>query len=67
MQFNKVLVVGLGQLGLPIAKYVKEKGGFDAYGYDINTKSMDHADKTVGIKKVDYRRYREFRIDSNAA
>jgi UDP-N-acetyl-D-mannosaminuronic acid dehydrogenase len=52
MQFNKVLVVGLGQLGLPVAKYVKEKGGFDAYGYDINTKSMDHAEKTVGIKKV---------------
>jgi UDP-N-acetylmuramoylalanine-D-glutamate ligase len=35
MQFNKVLVVGLGQVGLPVAKYVKEKGGFDAYGYDI--------------------------------
>ena len=52
MQFNKVLVVGLGQLGLPVAKYVKEKGGFDAYGYDINTKSMDHAEKTVGIKKM---------------
>jgi molybdopterin/thiamine biosynthesis adenylyltransferase len=26
MQLNKVLVVGLGQLGLPVAKYVKEKG-----------------------------------------
>jgi molybdopterin/thiamine biosynthesis adenylyltransferase len=23
MQFNKVLVIGLGQLGLPVAKYVK--------------------------------------------
>ena len=39
-------------MGLPVAKYVKEKGGFDAYGYDINTKSMDHAEKTVGIKKM---------------
>ena len=33
----KVVVIGLGQLGLPVAKYVKEKG-FDAYGYDINEK-----------------------------
>ena len=29
---DKVLVIGLGQLGLPVAKYVKEKG-FDVYGY----------------------------------
>jgi phosphoglycerate dehydrogenase-like enzyme len=36
-QFNKVLVVGLGQLGLPVAKYVKERG-FDTYGYDISPK-----------------------------
>ncbi|NAL77860.1 hypothetical protein DYY65_06390, partial [Nitrososphaera sp. AFS] len=31
----KVLIVGLGQLGLPVAKYVKERG-FDTYGYDIS-------------------------------
>ena len=36
-QFNKVLVVGLGQLGLPVARYVKERG-FDTYGYDISPK-----------------------------
>ncbi len=24
-QFNKVLIVGLGQLGLPVAKYVKKE------------------------------------------
>ena len=24
MQFNKALIIGLGQLGLPVAKYVKE-------------------------------------------
>ena len=34
---NKVVVIGLGQLGLPVAKFVKEKG-FDTYGYDINEK-----------------------------
>lgn len=44
-QFNKILIVGLGQLGLPVAKYVKERG-FDAYGYDISPKAMDRAEKT---------------------
>lgn len=41
-KINKVVVIGLGQLGLPVAKYVKEKG-FDAYGYDINEKAMEVA------------------------
>ena len=49
--FDKVLIVGLGQLGLPVAKYVKEKG-FDTFGYDISTKAMDRAEKTEGIKKA---------------
>jgi UDP-N-acetyl-D-mannosaminuronate dehydrogenase len=50
-QFNKILIVGLGQLGLPVAKYVKERG-FDAYGYDISPKAMDRAEKTAAIKKA---------------
>lgn len=25
-RFNKILVIGLGQLGLPVVKYVKERG-----------------------------------------
>src|ERR671932_1462940 len=50
--FNKILVVGLGQLGLPVAKYVKEKGFDDVYGYDISPKAMDRAEKTAGIKKA---------------
>ena len=50
-QFNKVLIIGLGQLGLPVAKYVKEKG-FDVYGYDISPIAMDRAEKTAGIKKA---------------
>ena len=52
LQFEKVLVVGLGQLGLPVAKYVKERG-FDTYGYDISAKAMDRAEKIAGIKKAD--------------
>ena len=31
---SKVLVIGLGQLGLPVAQYIKEKRGFDVYGYE---------------------------------
>src|SRR6476659_5473855 len=50
-QFNKVLIIGLGQLGLPVAKYVKEKG-FDIYGYDISPTALDRAEKTAGIKKA---------------
>ena len=52
LQFEKVLIVGLGQLGFPVAKYVKERG-FDTYGYDISTKAMERAEKIAGIKQVD--------------
>jgi UDP-N-acetyl-D-mannosaminuronic acid dehydrogenase len=50
--FNKVLIIGLGQLGLPVAKYVKEQG-FDAYGYDISQKAMQRAEKIASIKRAD--------------
>ena len=49
--FGKVLVIGLGQLGLPVAKYVKDRG-FDVYGYDISTKALERAEKRVGIQRV---------------
>jgi UDP-N-acetyl-D-mannosaminuronate dehydrogenase len=49
---NKVLIIGLGQLGLPVAKYIKQRGGFDVYGYDISSKAMDRAQTTAGIKKA---------------
>jgi len=42
----------LGQLGLPVAKYIKDRGGFDTYGYDISTKAMDRAQKIAGIKRI---------------
>lgn len=48
---NKVVIIGLGQLGLPVAKYVKECG-FDAYGYDINQKTMQSAEANYGIKQA---------------
>jgi nucleotide sugar dehydrogenase len=52
ISFDKILVIGLGQLGLPVAKYVKEKG-FDVYGYDNNQLAMDNAEKQHGIKKIE--------------
>jgi UDP-N-acetyl-D-mannosaminuronic acid dehydrogenase len=52
LHFEKVLIIGLGQLGFPVARYVKERG-FDTYGYDISTKAMERAEKLAGIKKAD--------------
>lgn len=51
-QFNKVLVIGLGQLGLPVAKYVKQRG-FETYGYDMNSERMKQAEKNYGIKSIE--------------
>jgi UDP-N-acetyl-D-mannosaminuronate dehydrogenase len=51
-QLNRVLVIGLGQLGLPVARYIKQRGGFEVYGYDISSKAMDRAQTTAGIKKA---------------
>ena len=47
--FTKILVIGLGHLGLPLAKYVKERG-FDAYGYDSSTKAINRLEKIAEIK-----------------
>ena len=51
--FSKVLVVGLGQLGLPVAKYIKERG-YDAYGYDISSTAMHIAQKASIKRAADF-------------
>jgi len=51
-QINKILVIGLGQLGLPVAKYVKQRG-FETYGYDMNSERMKQAEKNYGIKSIE--------------
>lgn len=51
-QIKKVLVIGLGRLGLPVAKYVKERG-FETFGYDINPYRMQDAEKNFGIKSIE--------------
>jgi UDP-N-acetyl-D-mannosaminuronic acid dehydrogenase len=50
-QFNKVLIIGLGQLGLPVAKYISEKG-FDTFGYDISHHAIERAEKIASVKKA---------------
>lgn len=50
-RFEKVLVVGLGQLGLPVAKYLTERG-FETYGYDISNTAMERAEKVASVRKV---------------
>ena len=51
MTSRKVLVIGLGQLGLPAAKYLKERG-FATYGYDIDSRSMKMAERNLGIAQA---------------
>jgi len=52
-----VIVIGLGQLGLPVAKYVKEKG-FEVYGFDASTQAIERAERTIGIKRaLDFREF----------
>ena len=48
-KLKKVLVIGLGQLGLPVAKYVNDKG-FDVSGYDISSDAMIRAQEKIGLK-----------------
>ncbi len=50
-QIKKVLVIGLGQLGLPVAKYVKDRG-FETFGYDINRRKVEDVEKNYGIKSI---------------
>ena len=50
-RWKKVLIVGLGQVGLPVAKYVSEKG-FQAYGFDISDRASEYA-RIAGIQQTD--------------
>ena len=61
MQLNKVLVIGLGRLGLPVAKYVKEKG-FDTYGLDLSPKAVEMAREAAIEKAVNFSEFDVFII-----
>jgi len=45
----KVCVIGLGQIGFPVAQYIQAKG-LDVYGYDINPATVDRAVKEGNFK-----------------
>jgi len=47
---TRVCVLGLGQVGLPTAKYIQEKG-FEVWGYDISLNAVELA-KKEGIFKA---------------
>jgi UDP-N-acetyl-D-mannosaminuronic acid dehydrogenase len=51
MKPAKVLIIGLGRLGLPVAKYVKEKG-FEVFGFDANVEAVERAKRMAGIKRA---------------
>jgi len=48
MSVERVCVIGLGEVGLPTAVYIKEKG-FEVWGCDINTLAVKKAERN-GIK-----------------
>ena len=45
----KVCVVGLGQIGLPVAQYTSARG-LEVWGYDINARTVEKAGKTGKFK-----------------
>lgn len=50
---KKVLIIGLGQLGLPVAKYIRENTSFDVYGYDISQiKKMVVVSITITLEAI---------------
>jgi UDP-N-acetyl-D-mannosaminuronate dehydrogenase len=59
-RFTKILVIGLGQLGLPVIKYVKERG-FDAYGYGSCAKAM-HRVEIIAETKQHQGKYLKYSI-----
>ncbi|HEY7569734.1 MAG TPA: NAD(P)-binding domain-containing protein, partial [Nitrososphaeraceae archaeon] len=61
VKFDKVLVIGLGRLGLPVAKYVKDKG-FDTYGYDSSPRAIEKAREEAIEKSVDFSKFDVFII-----
>ena len=51
-RFNKVLIIGLGQIGFAVASYIKKQEEYDVYGYDISPSARDRAELKIGIKNA---------------
>jgi nucleotide sugar dehydrogenase len=52
MSKNQVCVIGLGQIGLPVAQYIFDKG-FTVTGYDINPETVKNSAKMGKFKVTD--------------
>jgi UDP-N-acetyl-D-mannosaminuronate dehydrogenase len=50
---EKVLVVGLGEVGRPMLELLKESGQFDTFGYDIDKEKMRFLGNQQLPKKID--------------
>jgi UDP-N-acetyl-D-mannosaminuronate dehydrogenase len=50
---EKVLVVGLGEVGHPLFELLRESGRFEVYGFDVNDNKMREIGQTTLPKKVD--------------
>lgn len=53
MAKETVLVVGLGEIGLPICELLRESGRFTVYGLDIDPKKMQEIDRGEIPDKID--------------
>jgi len=49
MAKEKVLVVGLGEVGRPLFELLKESGKFEVYGFDLNAKKMREAGQSEDV------------------
>ena len=65
MKKNKICVIGLGYVGLPI--FVELSKYYETYGYDINTQRINTlkkgVDKNLEFKKKDLKKYSKFFIN----
>jgi len=49
-KFNRVLVIGLGQIGCAVASYINKKVEYDVYGYDISSTARERAALKIRLK-----------------
>ncbi|MEM1540900.1 MAG: GDP-mannose dehydrogenase [Candidatus Bathyarchaeia archaeon] len=49
MSRERVLIVGLGEVGRPLFELLKESGKFDVYGYDLNEGKMQGVQKAAAL------------------
>ena len=51
MTQERVLIIGLGEVGLALYKLLKESKKFDVHGFDVNKKRMEKIGSSIIQKK----------------